>query len=129
MRLSLLVACMAAIALICAPVSASAAPLGWFGPILPNSTGGSEEKAMSVACPSTTQCTAVDNQGQQVTFDPSSPGDPTPTSIDPGNSPESLACPSTTQCTAVDNEGQLVRFDPTAPDDLTAIKLQLQQSP
>jgi hypothetical protein len=122
-RLSLLVACMAVVALVSAPASTGAAPLGWFGPILPDSTGGSGENARSVACPSAKQCTAVDNQGQQVTFDPSSPGDPTPTSIDPGNAPDGIACPSTTQCAAVDNEGQLVTFDPNSPGSPTAIKL------
>lgn len=123
MRLSLLAACMAVAALVCAPTSTEAAPLGWFGPILSDSTGGSGEMALSVACPSSTQCTVTDNQGQQVTFDPSSPGDPTPTSIDPGNAPKGLACPSMTQCTAVDNEGQLVTFDPRAPGAPPVIKL------
>ena len=73
-RLSLLLTCMVVVALVCAPASTNAEPLGWFGPILPNSTGGSGERALAVACPSTTQCTTVDNQGQQVTFDPSNPG-------------------------------------------------------
>jgi len=36
----------------------------------------------AVACPSASQCTAVDETGQQVTFNPASPGSPTPTAID-----------------------------------------------
>ena len=58
-----------------------------------------------VACPSATQCTAIDNTGHQVTFDPASPGTPTPTTIDGGNLLIGVACPSATQCTAVDYTG------------------------
>jgi len=35
-----------------------------------------------VACPSVSQCTAVGDSGQQVTFNPTAPGTPTPTTID-----------------------------------------------
>ena len=69
----------------------------------------------AVACPSSTQCTAIDNNGQQVTFDPTSPGTPTPTAIDTGHSLAAVACPSSTQCTAVDVTGQQVTFDPANP--------------
>jgi hypothetical protein len=68
-----------------------------------------------VACPSATQCTAVDNPGQQVTFDPASPGTPTPTTIDTGHSLAGVVCPSATQCIAVDNTGRQVTFDPASP--------------
>jgi hypothetical protein len=36
----------------------------------------------AVACVAANQCTAVDGGGQQVTFNPASPGTPTPTTID-----------------------------------------------
>src|ERR1700690_4141388 len=39
-----------------------------------------------VACPSVSQCTAIDFAGGQVTFNPSSPGTPTPTEIASGYS-------------------------------------------
>ena len=56
-----------------------------------------------VACPSVSQCTAVDNRGQQVTFNPAAPGSPMPTTIDVSSCPFVLfgvACPSVSQCTA-----------------------------
>jgi hypothetical protein len=59
------------------------------------------EEMTSVACPSTTQCTAVDAVGREITFDPESLGSPTPTTIDNGADLESVSCPSTTQCTTV----------------------------
>lgn len=65
-----------------------------------------------MACPSTSQCTAVDNSGRQVTFDPTSPGTPRPTTIESGNQLDSVACPSTSQCAAVDRAGNEVTFDP-----------------
>ena len=58
-----------------------------------------------VACPSATQCIAVDQSGQQVTFDPASPGTPTPTSIDPNSVLNAIACVSADECTAVDTTG------------------------
>jgi hypothetical protein len=76
---------------------------------------------MSVTCPSTAQCTAVDESGRAVTFNPASPGSPTPTTIDSGGNLESVACSSTAQCTAVDESGQMVTFDPTAPGTPTPI--------
>jgi alpha-tubulin suppressor-like RCC1 family protein len=74
----------------------------------------------SVACPSSSQCTAVDQFGREVTFNPISPGTPTSTTIDSGYPNEfhgfnSVACPSSTQCTAVDDIGQEVTFNPTSP--------------
>ena len=70
----------------------------------------------AVACPSTSQCTAVDTKAQQVTFNPRAPGTPTPTTIDTGLAQlDGVACPSTSQCTAVDIKGQQVTFNPAAP--------------
>jgi len=67
-----------------------------------------------VACPSASQCTAVDDSGRQVTFNPTAPGTPTPTVVG-GGSLTAVACPSVSQCTAVDNAGRQVTFNPTAP--------------
>jgi len=39
-----------------------------------------------LACPTANECTAVDLQGQAMTFDPSAPGNPEPATIDSGNS-------------------------------------------
>lgn len=69
----------------------------------------------AVACPSVWQCTAVDNGGREVTFNPTTPDTPSPTTIDGSQSLPAVACPSTSQCTAVDNGGREVTFNPTAP--------------
>jgi hypothetical protein len=70
-----------------------------------------------VSCPSASQCTATDNHGYAVTFNPGTPGTPTPAPVDapPANQVYSVACPSTTQCTAVDGRGYEVTFNPLAP--------------
>jgi Bacterial Ig-like domain (group 3)/Putative Ig domain len=71
----------------------------------------------AVACPSASQCTAVDQLGDAVTFDPGSPGSATTTTIDSGvnGALGGVACPSVSQCTAVDNAGRAVTFDPASP--------------
>jgi hypothetical protein len=69
----------------------------------------------AIACPSASECVAVDSTGEEVTFDPSAPGTPTPATIDAGTGLVMLACPSTSQCTAIDGNGQQVTFDPTTP--------------
>ena len=68
-----------------------------------------------VACVSSSQCTAVDDGGGAVTFDPGT-GSLTsgPSAIDADKLLLSVACPATNQCTAVDNVGQAVTFDPTS---------------
>jgi len=72
-----------------------------------------------VACRSTTECVAVDDTGQQVTFNPKSPGTPAPSTIDSGNGLSGIACPSGTQCTAGDFGGNEVTFNPTSPGSPT----------
>jgi hypothetical protein len=93
------------------------------GPTLVDSAAGIQ----GLACPSTSQCTAIDYKGREVTFNPTSPGTPTPTAVDNGGedntlqtvSPygnlEGVACPSTSQCTAVDAAGREVTFNPRSP--------------
>jgi hypothetical protein len=97
---------------------ASAASLGWSAEVLPESTGGSAIRADALACPSTAQCTAVDTQGQENTFDPQEPAPPEPTTIDWGSDLAGVACPSISQCTAVDNHGGQFTFDPAAPTSI-----------
>jgi hypothetical protein len=94
---------------------ASAASLDWSAEVSPESTGGSAVRADALACPSTAQCTAVDTQGQENTFDPQQPAPPEPTTIDWGSALSGVACPSIAQCTAVDNHGGQFTFDPAAP--------------
>ena len=66
-----------------------------------------------VACPSSTQCTSVDGQGQEVTFNPQAPQAPTIVSLS-AHGLSDVACPSTSQCTAVDITGAEVTFNPQA---------------
>lgn len=72
----------------------------------------------AVACPSTSQCTAVGGSGDEVTFNPASPGTPTPVTIDSGSNLGSLSCPVTSQCTALADH-TLVTFDPASPGSPT----------
>jgi len=95
--------------------SALGAGLGWSPEIPAGSTGGSTVRADAVACPDAMQCTAVDSQGQEVTFNPMQPGAAEPSKIDWGNALAGVACPSISQCTAVDNHGGQFTFDPAAP--------------
>jgi hypothetical protein len=114
----LLVATLAVLA--ASPVVARAASFAWSAPI-PLTPDTKNYQLNTVACPSATQCTAVDTDGREVTFNPTSPGSPTPTFIDFDRSFKALACPSTSQCTAVDEQGYELTFDPTAPGTPTPI--------
>jgi hypothetical protein len=83
----------------------------------------SEGYLTGVACPSVSQCTAVDDAGREVTFDPRAPGTPTPTYVTVETVAfgglEGVACPSASQCTAVQSAGREVTFDPNAPGSPT----------
>lgn len=72
-----------------------------------------------LACPSVSQCTAVDGNGREVTFNPTAPSTPTPAAIDGTESLSAVACPSVSQCAAVDGNGREVTFDPAAPESPT----------
>jgi hypothetical protein len=99
--------------------AASAASLSWSPARVLDPTGTFIGDIASVACPSASQCTAVDEYGQEVTYNPAAPGTPAPATIDPGNGLVAVACPSTAQCTAVDYVGNQVTFNPTAPGTAT----------
>jgi hypothetical protein len=58
------------------------------------------EQLVALACPSEIQCTAIDQGGREVTFNPQSPGSPTPVALGAEYSLSGLACPSVKQCTA-----------------------------
>jgi hypothetical protein len=57
---------------------------------------------IAIACPAVRQCTAVDDSGGAVTFDPTHPN----------ATPVTQACPTTLPCTAVDAAGNAMTFDP-----------------
>jgi hypothetical protein len=70
----------------------------------------------AVACPATSQCTAMDNFGDEATFDPGSQSAAPAASVDPkADIVYGIACPSVTQCTAVDDVGQAATFNPLSP--------------
>ena len=77
-----------------------------------NSLGG-------VACPSAAVCVAVDSIGQEVRFDPASPGTATSAPIDGGVDLTSVACWLTSACAAIGNNGDEVSFDPGTPSSAT----------
>ncbi len=86
------------------PVRIDGAPTGAF-------FGG--PSPTSIACPSRLECTAVDDRGREVTFDPASRRTPAVGRIDTAGL-TSIACPSRVQCTAVDDSGREVTFDPAS---------------
>jgi hypothetical protein len=97
---------------------AAQAELSWSAPVQLFDAGVYPH--FMVACPSLGQCTAVDIYGDEITFDPGSPGAPTSAMVD-DSYPDSVACPSATQCTAVDELGGEVTFDPASPGAPTPV--------
>ncbi len=93
--------------------SSAFARLSWTGPV-GQDTAGNGPALIAVACPSTSECVAVDVNGGEETFNPSAPAPNAPVNID-SFEPLSVACLSTTSCVAVDVAGQEVTFNPQAP--------------
>jgi hypothetical protein len=98
------------------------ATLSWSAPIAIDEAGS--PGVTDVACPSASQCTAVDGKGREVTYDPGAPGSPTPVAILPGVGQSWIACPSVLQCTAIggspESNGLEVTFDPRSPPGATS---------
>ncbi len=115
-----------ALALAAAPARAA---LTWSGPFAvdPNA---SDVANLALACPSSAQCTLVDGEegnalfapGVAITFDPNSPGSPTPVVIDSTGTAATVACPSLTQCTTV-SPSEEVTFDPRSPGSPTPVTI------
>jgi hypothetical protein len=72
---------------------------------------------IGLACPTRSQCTAVAEGGEAVTFRPTSPTRPPRTEVDNLAPVNAIACPSADQCTLVDSSGVEVTFNPRAPHD------------
>jgi hypothetical protein len=66
---------------------------------------------VGVSCPSTTQCTAIDQSGVEVTFDPLSPRKASRTTLE-ARAPTAIACPTVTRCVVVDGLGRVLTGDP-----------------
>src|SRR5689334_16639461 len=88
--------------------AAASADLTWSGPNALDHNGTTS--LMAVACPTSTQCTAVDQISQQVTFSPSSGAGTSLGLTSPGAEPDGIACPSAHQCTQVDDSGEETTF-------------------
>jgi hypothetical protein len=99
------------VALVVAPAVADGA-LAWSGSFGIDHFGS--PGTAGISCPATSQCTLVDRSGQEVTFNPATPGTTTPVDIDGDNSLSGVVCPTTSQCTAVDEYGTEFTFNPAA---------------
>lgn len=94
----------------------AAAELTWRGPIAHDYAVAGTSHYSAVACPLISQCTAIDELGDEVTFDPRGGAITTAATVDPGaRVVYSLTCPSAMQCTAVDLDGRAVTFNPQSP--------------
>lgn len=111
--------------------TAALANFTWGTPTAIDQNGGPGQELYGVACPSTTQCTAVDEWGQAITFNPSAPGSPKPVTLDSWGDGanggfQGISCPSTAQCTAVGggpDGGDAVTFNPASPKDASSMAL------
>lgn len=105
---------------------ASRAALTWLAPV---SFNDQQDNGMgSPTCPVVSQCTAIDERGGEVTFDPSSPAEWSSYVIDRGGQLAAVDCPSIVQCTAVDNQGREVTFDPRSAGATTSAAIDARQS-
>jgi hypothetical protein len=68
----------------------------------------------AMACPTAGQCTAVDEGGFEVTFDPSMPAVASPVKLSAGTNLDAIACPSASECVAVGASGTKLEFDPAS---------------
>jgi hypothetical protein len=76
-----------------------------------------------VACPGATQCTGVDYDGYEVTFNPQDPGTPVPVSVAGGDVLHGVACESATECTGVGYNGAQTSAEQATFDPLTGAVL------
>ncbi|HEY3775537.1 MAG TPA: hypothetical protein VGL69_21210 [Solirubrobacteraceae bacterium] len=104
----------AAIALLAvASTAASASPLRWSsGRQIDHSAGVG---LGTIACPSASQCDALDDNNRLVQFDPASPSHATRVQITAPARLTDLTCASATQCTLIDQQGGEATFDPSSP--------------
>jgi hypothetical protein len=110
-----------------ATATAGAADLKWSAPQQIDNAG--TPGIAAYACPSATQCTAVDSAGQEVTFNPDAVGDPSRTLLVPAGNLLSVACPSTTECIAgfatlafgVPGTRNVVTFNPQDPSSAATV--------
>jgi hypothetical protein len=94
------------------PASASAAP-AWSAPAFLNvGIGNADTGLTGLACPTSTQCVAVDVSGREVAFNPADPSGWSAYSIDGAHGLAGVSCAAASQCVAVDGLGNEITFDP-----------------
>jgi hypothetical protein len=76
-----------------------------------------------IACASAQQCTAIDNNHHEVSFNPTAAQGASPIVIEQGSVLRGVACPSASQCTIVDNYGRELTFDPASPETTTPTEI------
>jgi hypothetical protein len=81
--------------------ASSAQRWAWSRPVAVDRTGANP--LLGLSCPSSDQCTTVDNVGQEVTFDPHSPGHTWRHMLDARGA--TVSCPSTRLCVAAVGPG------------------------
>ncbi len=119
-RIRLLALIVIACAATFAPATATAAPLQFSAPVALADDGASAQ-LNSIACPSSTQCTALDGIGQETTFNPNAPGAFTLHYLDPGAGLIDIACPTAGECVVIDGAakgsqvGDELTFAPSNP--------------
>ena len=102
----------------------AAARLAWNGPLAPDTAGPAPAHYAAIDCALVSQCTAVDETGGEVTFDPKNGAVLGVGTVDPGaQAVYAVTCPSASQCTAVDLAGKEVTFNPRLPASLSARRL------
>lgn len=111
--------------------AASADGLQWSAPIAIEPAGSpSTVGQTAISCPTTTQCTSVDAEGQETTFNPSTPAaaaaGAASSSIDAQVPLTAISCASATACVAVGSDRDAIAFDPQQP--LSASRAQLEGS-
>ena len=102
-----------------APATAAASGLWWSAPVLVDQQApyDTPNSFVSVSCPSTSLCAAVDNKGNVVISTNATASTPTwstPADIDGTNRFVAVSCPSTGLCVAVDQVRAFVSTNPTA---------------
>jgi hypothetical protein len=116
---------MSCLALCVLPSLAAASGVSWTGPYSVDANYGPTLYGVSCA-PSSTQCTAVDDIGQEVTFSESAPSASVPVVLGGIGYMDGVSCPSTTQCTGISGsfkQEQEVTFNPQAPGTPTPVTI------
>ena len=107
--------CLVTIASCAKSVTMPAKPLSWSAPI----SIDAGNSILSVSCPSSTFCMAVDGNGGGIDYDGTSWS--SPLEVDGGGVLSSVSCPSSSFCMAVDSEGNAFSYNGSSWSSGTSI--------